>query len=373
MSPLTRPDAAGIDPDVYLRERYQRTSLRHATLAAYYAARPLVPRATQLAARRAYARIQERRSFPAWPIEPLLVEHRYAQLRRRIRDADTDAVPLVGYWPDGCRFAFMLTHDVESAKGIERIPELLELERRYGMVSCWNFVAEDYPIPAETFELIREAGGEVGLHGVHHDGRLFQSRRSFEAALPSLRYHAAAWDAVGFRSPGTHRNAEWMPLLPSLYDSSFPDTDPFEPYPGGCCSILPYFLGDLVELPITLAQDHTLWEILRLSSIAIWRRKADWLIAHHGLVSVIIHPDYVDSGARLGLYEQLLAYLRERLDENDGWHALPRDVAAWWRARRDLHIETVGGMAWIEGPEDYADRATVTWARGLGESVFLHA
>ena len=62
---------------------------------------------------------------------------------------------------------------------------------------------------------------------------------------------------------GDHRNADWMPELGCLYDSSFPDTYPFEPQAGGCCSIFPFFLGDLVELPITLVQDHTMWEILR--------------------------------------------------------------------------------------------------------------
>jgi hypothetical protein len=54
-----------------------------------------------------------------------------------------------------------------------------------------------------------------------------------------------------------------MASLPFEYDSSYPDTDPFEPQPGGCCSWLPYFNGPLVELPITLPQDHTLFVIPR--------------------------------------------------------------------------------------------------------------
>jgi hypothetical protein len=46
-----------------------------------------------------------------------------------------------------------------------------------------------------------------------------------------------------------------MPLLVFDYDSSYPDTDPYEPPPGGCCTWLPYFNEELIELPITLAQD----------------------------------------------------------------------------------------------------------------------
>ena len=50
-----------------------------------------------------------------------------------------------------------------------------------------------------------------------------------------------------------------MPRLGFEYDSSYTDTDPYEPQPGGCCSYLPYFNESLVELPITLPQDHTVF------------------------------------------------------------------------------------------------------------------
>jgi hypothetical protein len=141
------------------------------------------------------------------------------------------------------------------------------------------------------------------------------------------------WGAVGFRSPATHRKAAWMHELQCLYDSSFPDTDPFEPQPGGCCSIWPYFFGDLVELPITMAQDHTLFEILRETSIRRWAEKSDWLAASHGLVNVIVHPDYMLDERRLDLYERLLEHLAAL---PGGWHALPCDVARWWRLRSEL-------------------------------------
>ena len=86
-----------------------------------------------------------------------------------------------------------------------------------------------------------------------------------------------------------------MRELGCSYDSSFPDTDPFEPQSGGCCSILPYFFGDVVELPITLIQDHTMWEILRRDDIALWTDKATWVAERHGLVNVIVHPDYLEA------------------------------------------------------------------------------
>ena len=165
--------------------------------------------------------------------------------------------------------------------------------------------------------------------------------------------------------PALHRNADWMAELGCLYDSSFPDTDPYEPQPGGCCSILPYFLGSLVELPVTLVQDHTLWEILREPDIQLWRRKADWIIANHGLINVIVHPDYVDSPQRLELYARLLSYLREQVAAHNGWHALPREVASWWRARAGMAVAGEGEAASIVAGEDsdgWLPRAGIAWA-----------
>jgi hypothetical protein len=317
-----------------------------------------MPRQLQLALRRVYARRQARTEFPRWPIESILVDHEHAALRERMRVEGAERVPIVGFWPEGRRFAAILTHDVEGVAGVRNVRRVLEIERRQGFVSSWNFVAEWYPIEDGLFDHIRAMGGEIGLHAIKHDGKLFESRERFEAELPAIHRYLREWDAVGFRSPATHRNPDWMPELDCLYDSSFPDTDPFEPQPGGCCSIFPFFLDDLVELPLTLVQDHTLWEILREDSIALWTDKSDWIIANQGLITLNTHPDYLDTPRRLRMYEEFLEYLSA---QSDGWHALPRDVAQWWRTRAGLRCVHVGGEAHVVGPG--AERAAVAWAR----------
>lgn len=346
------------DPAYFQQERYAGTRARSRLLPIYYACKPAIPRRAQLAMRRRYAGRQRRRAFPAWPIEPVLVEMRERELRERLRQEATSRIPLLNYWPGRRRFAFTLTHDVETARGIEGIEALLTVEQRHGFVSCWNFVAEDYAIPSATFERLRSARCEIGLHGITHDGKLFQSRQRFEADLPKIRDYLAGWQAVGFRSPATHRRAEWMHELCCLYDSSFPDTDPFEPQSGGCCSILPFHLGGVVELPITLVQDHTLFDILGERTTALWRQKSEWLIRHHGLINLITHPDYMVAPERLARYEELLDFLAAH---RDGWHALPREIAAWWNTRSGLRCVQAGERPRIEGPG--SDRAGVAWAR----------
>jgi peptidoglycan/xylan/chitin deacetylase (PgdA/CDA1 family) len=363
-----------VDARHLVEERYAPRSRSTTSLTLYYRLKPLIPRAVQIALRRALARRLRRRherqeAFPRWPVEPALVEAREAHLRDRLRRSSADQVPFIGLWPDGHRFAYVLTHDVEGSRGLENVRRVLEVERRHGMVSAWNLVAEDYAIDPTIVEAIKLAGGEIGLHGLTHDGRLFENRASFELQLPRIHEYLRAWGAEGFRSPATHRDAAWMPELGCAYDSSFPDTDPFEPQPGGCCSILPYFMGDLVELPITLVQDHTLFEILRESDIRLWRDKATWIAGNGGLVTVLVHPDYMTSDERLRRYDELLRFLGTL---EGGWHALPRDVARWWRRRAALENGLAGG----EAPDAAAlarAGASIAWARERdGELEILH-
>jgi len=366
-------DPASQDPEHYLRERYAGARGRSALLPLYYACKPLLPRRVQLTARRRYARRQSSRTFPRWPVEPVLVQMRERELLAALRDNDEDRLPLVNLWPRGHRFAFVLTHDVEGPKGIDLIEPVLEIERRHGFVSCWNFVAEDYQIPAGLFEHLRSAGCEVGLHGITHDGKLFQSRARFEADLPRIHARMRDWQVCGFRSPATHRRAEWMHELGCLYDSSFPDTDPFEPQSGGCCSILPFMLGDVVELPITLVQDHTLLEILRQTTPELWVLKSEWVIEHHGLINLITHPDYLDSPRRLELYDRFLGFLA---GTRGGWHALPQEVARWWQARAQLRCERTQTGAVIVGDhgEILGDRdgeASVAWASAADGELLI--
>jgi peptidoglycan/xylan/chitin deacetylase (PgdA/CDA1 family) len=354
---MTLPEAA-----FYLEERYVRRPRSARLMPAFYRLKPLIPRRLQMAARRRIARRQRDRHevggwFPRWPIEPLLVDRHESLLAERVRRSPAGRVRVLGNWPRGNRFAYIVTHDVEGPRGLDNVRPLLDLERRRGIVSAWFIVAEDYHVPPEVRATIRAAGGEVGLHGLHHDGSLFQDRGHFEAQLPRIRRHLEAWGAEGFRSPATHRRAEWMPELGAGYDSSFPDTHPFDAQPGGCCSIVPYFLGELVELPITLPQDHTLYELLREPDIGLWRDKAAWIAEHGGLVTVLVHPDYALTDERLRHYDALLAFL-SRLD--GGWHALPRDVARWWRRRAALAAAVDGERA---GPAAVAAAgAELCWA-----------
>jgi hypothetical protein len=159
---------------------------------------------------------------------------------------------------------------------------------------------------------------------------LFSSRAKFEHCAEKINGYLRDLGAVGFRAPLTIRHPEWMQALNLDYDLSFFDSDPFEPIPGGTMSIWPFFLGHFVELPYTLVQDYTLTDVLKEQTPDLWLKKVEFIREHYGMALINSHPDYLKVPARFQIYSSFL----QRVRENGGyWHALPRDVAHWWRER----------------------------------------
>lgn len=357
MTALFDPATPAPADERFLREEYRNRNAPSRALGLFYRVKPAIPPRVQIGLRRALAKRQARREFPAWPIEDLVLRRRAQALADELRARGAERLRTLNPWPSRARFGVILTHDVEGPLGLERMPAVLDVERRHGFVSSWNFVAEWYRLTEADLDTVRDAGCEVGVHGLTHDGALFRDRASFEASLQALRGYAEQWHAAGMRSPSTLRNASWMHELPLLYDSSFPDTDPFQPQAGGCCWIFPFFFGGVVELPITLDQDHTIFVLLRERTIDTWKRKSQWIIDNHGLINVLVHPDYMDD-RRLALYEQLLEFLSE---QQRGWHALPRDAARWWIQRATLARQLMER----NGDQSVVDMgmATFAWAR----------
>ncbi len=326
-----------------------------AALRGYYLVRPLLPRPVQLTMRRMFTRVQAAASFPGWPIEDSLHDF-YDWLFATIADVAGAPVPFLGLWPSGRSWALVLTHDVETDVGYRDMELLRTPERARGYRSSWNFVGARYHVDDETVRSLQDDGCEAGVHGLLHDGRDLEERLMDER-LPAMWEHARRWNAVGFRSPATHRGWEVMHRLGFDYDSSYSDTDPYEPQPGGCCTFLPYFNRDTVELPITLPQDHTLFTILQHADGDLWLRKARHIRGRGGMVLMLTHPDYARDQRLAQGYEALLAAFA---GDDTVWHALPKEVAAWWRSRAASTIRAHGGGWTIDGPA--SDSARVSFA-----------
>ncbi|MDQ7818402.1 MAG: hypothetical protein RDU14_15350 [Melioribacteraceae bacterium] len=222
----------------------------------------------------------------------------------------------------------VLTHDVEEQHGFDFIPEVIELEEKYGFKSSWNIIPYKYKIDDGIINFIMQNGHEVGIHGYNHDGKLYYSEKIFNERVPYINKALKKYDAVGFRSPQVHRNLVWLQKLDIQYDASCFDYDPFQPFPGGTGSIWPFIAGKFVELPYTLPQDHTLFYVLNQKDISIWKNKANWIANNSGVILSLTHPDYLKEKNHLALYEEFLQYLRTF---EDAWYCLPRELSDWWK------------------------------------------
>jgi len=272
----------------------------------YYGLKPFIPQSFRTAIRRKVALRLRHRIGSVWPIAP--------GSERRPQDWPG--------WPGNKKFALVLTHDVESAAGLRKCRELMQLEMDAGFRSSFNFVPEgDYRLAPELREELAQNGFEIGIHDLKHDGRLYQSRREFSQRAHRINHYLAEWGAVGFRSAFMLHELDWLHELNIQYDASTFDTDPFEPQPEGHHTIFPLWIprfsppsgkadrssrnsqlstmsssrGGYVELPYTLPQDSTLFVLLQEKTPAIWQRKLDWIAQHGGMALVLTHPDYMIS------------------------------------------------------------------------------
>jgi len=297
----------------------------------YYTLKPFLPRRLRTALKQLHSLPAQAEFSLGWPIEGRYVYFLWEVMRRLLLTSDQQSLKYRSLWPEEHHFAFVLTHDVETEEGQAFIRAVVDLEESFGFRSSFNFVPERYPLDYALIEELRWRGFEIGVHGLKHDGMLFSSQGEFTRRTKRINMYLQELDAVGFRSPLTMRNPEWMQALDIKYDLSFFDTDPCEPVPGGTMSIWPFFLGRFVELPYTLMQDCTLTTVLRETTPYLWLQKVDFIDRYFGMVLVNTHPDYLLDPVTWKVYADFLQIMRNR---NGYWHSLPREVAKWWHKRK---------------------------------------
>jgi hypothetical protein len=330
----------------YLAEDIQAAQLSPA-FRAYYCLRSFIP----VPVRQLLQRYRPVTPSPNWYL-PLEFAHALAAVCKQAGD---DGIRTIHPWPDGAKFAFVPTHDVETSEGMRRIERIANLEEGLGFRSSWNIVSHKYTVDHCLLRDLQARGFEIGVHGYNHDGKLFTSRRIFNGRVAPINAALIDFDAVGFRAPMVHRNLEWLQSLDIEYDASYFDIDPYQAMPGGIGSLWPFMAGRFVELPYTLPQDHTVFIALGERDGRIWEEKLNFVAGLSGLALFITHPDYLDSDSRVDAYRRLLEMAR---DMSGMWHALPNQVARWWRDRDQSTLRLdVNGDSHIEGPAAHRGRA----------------
>jgi hypothetical protein len=333
----------------------------------YYFVRPVL----RVGLRRHLQRLRlngwDRIPFPRWPVDST-VDSLMQSAMALLLERNADPIPFIWFWPDGASACAMVTHDVEGEKGRRFCEALMDLNDSFGIKSAFQLIPQGYETPWRSLSSrLRARGFEVNLHDLNHDGYLFDNRTLFLERAKQINSYAREFRCEGFRSGAMYREQGWYDAFEFAYDMSVPNVAHLEPQRGGCCTVMPYFVGDILELPLTTIQDYSLFHILGDYSTDLWRQQAELILERNGLMTFLTHPDYLAEAPALQVYEELLGYITDLRTHSNVWTALPGEVNRWWRSRQQMRLVGGPGCWRIEGPD--AHRARVACATLDGGTV----
>lgn len=228
--------------------------------------------------------------FPRWPLD-LSVDFLEDYLTRQPSFLSGQPTPVI------------LTHDLDSAEGLANLATwFLDVEEAVGAQSTNYIVPCAWPIDHGLLVEVKQRGHLVGIHGFDHSNWTpfappGERRRRLEAARPLVE----RYEVTGYRAPSLLRTRELVRDLAQWYahDSSMPTSGGLFPVPNnGCASARPFWLEDLVELPVTLPRDGSLRFLGHAPrQIAdLWISCADLIARSGGVVVLLTHCEAGFSG-----------------------------------------------------------------------------
>jgi peptidoglycan/xylan/chitin deacetylase (PgdA/CDA1 family) len=268
----------------------------------------------------------------------------------------------VWFWKRGKSYALAVTHDVETAYGLRSgAPRLLRVEQDLGISSTWNLPSERYPLSQSLLSPLA-ASGEIGGHDTKHDGRLvlletdkmvkrLKDCRSELERLSEKRVR-------GFRAPLLQHSSDLASAEAKAgfdYDSSCPSWEIISPtsmHPHGVGTLFPFEHNGVLEIPVSLPQDHQLIRVAGQSpsaSVDLWLRLSRWIKGLGGACVLLAHPDYeLADQENLPQYRRLLEGFAS--DQNCAIMTMS-ELADWWRQRERTRIEVHDGQVTLVSPE----------------------
>jgi hypothetical protein len=334
---------------------------KHLARKLYYLVRPLLSVPLRKHLQRIYLGGWEKIPFPQWPVDTTVENIQERLLVLSMRAKNVTRMPFIWFWPDGAPSCTSVTHDVETTAGWDFCSQLMDLDDSFGIKAAFQVVPEQrYIVQQAGLDAMKQRGFEVNVHDLNHDGNLLSDREEFLRRAAAINRYGKSFGAVGFRAAVLYRNIDWYDALEFSYDMSIPNVAHLDPQRGGCCTVFPFFNGKMLELPVTMSQDYTIINILKDYSIDLWKKQIALIRSKHGLMQMIVHPDYILDEAARRVYAELLGYLSELRATGETWIALPAEIDAWWRLRSQMQLVSRSGSWHIEG--EGAESATIAYA-----------
>jgi hypothetical protein len=88
---------------------------------------------------------------------------------------------------------------------------------------------------------------------------------------------------------------------------------------------------------------------------------------HHGVISILVHPDYILEERAREVYLQLLRFLNTLRAKENLWITTPGSLNEWWRTRSTLNLVPDGSGWRIRGAG--SERARIAFARLEGDTI----
>ncbi len=357
------------------RERYhgampvvRRSATKAIGRKTYYAMRPFLPTSVRKHLQRVALRGWDRANFPAWPIDQT-VDRLFDRMMECVIRANSGLrIPFIWFWPDGFASCATMTHDIETDAGRDSCGALMDMDDAFGIKASFQVVPEGrYEVSDKFLGTLRERGFEINVHDFNHDGDLFRDRAEFLRRVARINDYGRKFHAAGFRSAVLYRNLDWYEFFDYSYDMSVPNVGHLDPQRGGCCTTKPYFIGKILEIPVVATQDYTLFNILRQYSMDLWDQQIALVLKQNGLITFIVHPDYLFRKRAREVYSTLLSRLAQLRGQSKMWIPLPRELNDWWRSRNEMRLVKEGSAWQIEGREKH--RARIAYASLNGDRV----
>ncbi len=240
----------------------------------YYRVRNSLPLQVRRRLQRLYFGDRERIGFPAWPVD-LTVDNLHEELLRIWMQATgIQRMPFIWFWPEGAPHCLIVTHDVETSAGVKFTFDLIDLDDSHGFKAAYQVIPTSrYKFTEDYAVRIRARGCEFNIHDLNHDGLLYAEYSEFLRRAEAINGFGRRYHSQGFRAGAMYRKQEWYDHFEFAYDMSVPNVAHLEAVRGGCCTVMPYFVGKILELPLTTAQDYSLFHILNNYSIELWKRQ----------------------------------------------------------------------------------------------------
>jgi hypothetical protein len=327
----------------------------------YYLFRPVLPVGVRRHLQKMHLRGWDKIAFPRWPVDCSVNSLFEQLLLLALRARGEACIPFIWFWPNAHSSCAVMTHDVETTVGFNFCAELMDTDEAFDIKASFQIVPEDrYRIDHGRLDEIRRRGFEICVHDLNHDGHLYRNREQFLERAVKINAYGRELGAEGFRAGVLYRKQLWYDALQFSFDMSVPNVAHLDPQHGGCCTVMPYFINGILEIPVTTIQDYTLFHILHDYSINLWRQQTKTILSKHGLMSFIIHPDYVRDSKGHQVYRELLAYLTSLRQDHDIWIAKPGEINRWWRQRAAMQLVEDNNGWHIEGAG--SEQARVAYA-----------